>query len=215
MKIQLYKKANDKAGAEVDPKDPTKQKWNSDSIFVKIENEYVSLSELAKHAKENEFTAIPESIENEMEINGSLVNVADLITNYKTSKTNDDPGKEGKEVLKKGEEKGSEEVVVKKGKKNKDDDEDEKENEKDEEDDKKNKKDTDEEDGQDHENEKDEEEETEETIKKNRNNGKKDVRHFVRLNTARENGTTEGVLTIDTLHNRIDRGIDRYGSKAK
>ena len=70
MKIQLFKKANDKAGAEVDPKDPTKQKWNADAVFVQIENEMVSLSDLAKHAKENEYAAIPETIENEIREHG-------------------------------------------------------------------------------------------------------------------------------------------------
>jgi hypothetical protein len=213
MKIQLYKKANDKAGAEVDPKDPTKQKWNADSVFVKVENEMVSLAELAKHAKENDYTAIPETIENEMEVNGSMINISDLIANYKDSKKNDDPGKDGKEEVEKGEEKGEEKVVVKKGKKNEEEDDDDEKEEKMKKD-KKNKEEKDDDDEKD--NEKDEEEETEEKIKKQKKNEKdekKDVRHFVRLNTARENGTTEGVLTIDTMHNRVDRGIERYGSK--
>ena len=54
----------------------------------------------------------------------------------------------------------------------------------------------------------------EETIKKQskKNEKETDVRHFVRLNTARENGTTENVLVIDTMHNRIDRVVSRYGS---
>ncbi len=216
--IQLFKKANDKAGAEVDPKDPTKQKWNADSVYVQIENEMVPLSELAKHAKENKYEAV-ESVENELEIDGAIHNVSDLIKNYKDAKKND----EAKEELEKGEKKGAEDTVVKKNEestdvKKKDPDvktdegrkkdeegdtpEDKKKNAEDEKEEKKENK--------------DEEEETEEMIKKqSKANEKKDVRHFVRLNAARENGTTQGVLTIDTMHNKINRGHERYGSDKK
>ena len=85
--IQLFKKANDKAGAEVDPKDPTKQKWNADTLFVRVDNEMVPLAELAKHAdtKENEFVPIQE-VENELEINGSVHNVDSLISRYQAAK---------------------------------------------------------------------------------------------------------------------------------
>lgn len=226
--IQLFKKANDKAGAEVDPKDPTKQKWNADTVYVQIENEMVPLAELAKHAKENanEYEAI-QSVENELEINGAVHNVSDLIESYKASKKNE----ESKDTKKKDPEEKSEDQRKKdeegKGnKKNEDEDKD-----KDMKKDKKNvvagaqednedenakaaaaaKKNEDKDKDKDKEN-KDEEDDVEEKIKKNEKEEKKDVRHYVRLNSARENGTVAGVLTIDTMTNRIDRGKSRYGT---
>lgn len=214
MKIQLFKKANDKAGAEVDPKDPTKQKWNAESVYVKIENEMVPLSELAKHAKENEFVAIPESIENEMEINGAVHNVSDLIENYKASKKNGEDKKEEKKKENE-EEKDKEMKKDKKNEEEKKDKEEKKENE--EKKDKEEKKENEEKKEEKEEKEnKDEEEEVEETLKKqskkNEAEDKKDLRHFVRLNTARENGTTQNVVTIDTMTSRIERGKNRYSS---
>ena len=214
--IQLFKKANDKAGSEVDPKDPTKQKWNADAVFVQIENEMVPLSELAKHAKENDYEAV-QTVENELEINGALHNVSDLIERYKASKAN-------------AEETAEEKAKKEQAKKNADEDEAKKKKEEEE----KNKKNETEEEKkarEDKENAKKNEEEElkkkmdeEEKIKKQakeneiaeeaaRHNGK-DLKHFVRLNIARENGSATNVLTIDTQKNRIDRGRNRYGSDA-
>lgn len=202
MSIKLFKKANDKAGSEVDPKDPTKQKWNAESVYVQIENEMVPLSELAKCAdvKENEYVALPEAVENELDINGAVHNVSDLIEKYKANKAAD----------KKNEDKKDDD------KDKKDEDKDKKENEdkdkKDEGEDKEKKENADDKDKKDND---DEEEEAEEQIKKNNKSDKKDVKHFLNLNTARENGSTQSVLTIDTMHNRVDRGVERYGSAQK
>ena len=60
----------------------------------------------------------------------------------------------------------------------------------------------------------DEDEDIKDKISKD-NSKNKDVRHFIRLNTARENASGDvagSVLTIDTQHNRVNRGKDRYGS---
>lgn len=220
-KIQLYKKANDKAGAEVDPKDPTKQKWNAETVFVKIENEMVPLSELAKHAKENssEFEAI-QTVENDLEINGQVHNASELIERYKASKNKKNEDDADKKEIKKGEEKGAEETVTKKNEEEKK--EEKKDNEvagskednkdvvsekKNESEEAKGDKDKEKKEGA-----KDEEEDVEGKIKKD--NSKKDVQHFVRLNTARENGHLGGTVMIDTMHNRIDRGKSRYGTSA-
>jgi flagellar biosynthesis GTPase FlhF len=225
--IQLFRKANDKAGAEVDPKDPTKQKWNADNVYVQVENEMVSLSDLAKHSKENDYEAV-QSVENELEIDGSVHNVNDLITRYKASKAKKNDGEDGEDKADKGgkeaakknaeeEEKKKEEEA--KNKKNADEEKEEEdkqakknteEEEKKKEEEAKNKK-NDEDGGK----KKDEEDDVEGKIKKQSNskdNGK-DIKHFVRLNTARENGAGGGNnLTIDTMLNRIDRGKNRYGS---
>lgn len=180
--IQLFKRANDKAGAEVDPNDPTKQKWNADQAFVKIENEYVPLSELAKYAKVNNDFEPLESVENEIEIDGVVHNVADLVENYKSSKAN----KANEEKKEEEEEKTNEEE--------KKEEEEEKENEEEEEEEQKSEK---------------KQEMEEETIKKN---AKKDVKHFVKLNTIKENGFDQSIVLIDTMSSRINRGIAKYGS---
>lgn len=197
--VQLYKKANQKAGAEVDPNDPTKQKWNAESVFVQIENEYVPLTELAKHAKQNEFEPI-ESVENEIEINGAKHNIADLVANYKASKSskNEDKEEEKKENKDKEEMEEKEEE-----KKENEDKEEEKENADDKEDKSK------------AEQEKEEErikENEEKEKKEDKKNAKKDLQHFVKLNTLRENGMDQVGLTIDTQHSRVERGVNRYGS---
>lgn len=84
--IQLFRRKNSQG--EKDSKDPSKQKWNAESVFVKIDNEYVSLSDLAKVAKDNDYVSIPEQVENEMELNGSVHNISDLITKYQAKKKN-------------------------------------------------------------------------------------------------------------------------------
>lgn len=190
--IQLFRKANDKAGAEFDPKDPTKQKWNAEQLYVQIENEYVPLSELAKHAKENEFAAA-QSVENEMEINGAVHNVADLIENFKASKTakKNADDKDGDE--KKGDEKKENAEGDDKGDKKGDEKKENADESKEEGDAKK----------------------KEETVKENEKDGKRDVKHFVKLNTARDNGRGAATVIIDTMTNRVERGADRYGSAAK
>jgi len=210
--IQLFRKSNDKAGAEVDPKDPTKQKWNADNVFVQIENEMVSLSELAKHSKENDYEAV-QSVENELEIDGSVHNVSDLIAKYKAKKKNaDDAQKE----IKKGEEEGAKETVVKNAEEEAKKKEEEAKNKKNAEDEALKKKDEDEKmakkNAEDEEAKKKEEEKKENEKKITEGNGKKDVQHFVRLNTARENGSVASTLTIDTMTNRVDRGRTRYGT---
>ena len=192
--IELFKKTNDKAGAEVDPKDPTKQKWNAEGLFVKIENEMIPLSELAKYAdsKENEYVAV-ESVENEMEINGVIHNVSDLIENFKAKKSakkNEEEKEEDKKENAEKEEKKEEEK--KEAKKN--------EEEKEEKEEKKEEKDN------------DEQEKEEETIKRN---AKKDVKHFVKLNNLRQEGSDGSMVVIDTMYNRIERGADRYGTAKK
>ncbi len=227
--IQLFKKANDKAGAEVDPKDPTKQKWNADAVFVKIDNEMVPLSELAKHAKENEYEPV-QSVENELEINGTICNVSDLITKYQEKKKNvvagakDNPDEaekaaaaakknaEEEEKKKKEEENKKNEVAGAKDNPDEAEAKAKKEQAKKNEEDEVKKKLDDEEKIK--KQSKEDEEEEEKKKKENARDNGKDVRHFIRLNTARENGSTTNILTIDTMHNRIDRGKDRYGSAA-
>lgn len=258
MSIQLYKKANAQASPEKDSKDPSIQKWNGGAVCVKIGNEYIPVSELAKLAKAKNskgFVAI-EKVENEMEIDGETHDMDALINLYQSSRQNmtdkDDPalqaaikgmkkydskgneiagavednqdensedaaGKknedDGQKELEKDEKEGREKTVVEKGnKKEKDNASDEgmvkdtgkNQAKKEDEDTKKN--------------EDEEDEEVKESIRKqSRDNGKGgDVRHFIRLNTARENGSADaGVLTIDTMHNRVDRGKSRYGRTAK
>jgi hypothetical protein len=271
MAIQLYKRANGK-GPEKDTKDPSKQKWNAQSIFVEVEGEMIPFSELEKVARKNAFVPI-EKAENEVEIDGVNHDVNELINMYKASKKNmtdkEDPALQagikgmkkfakknmddkddekentvagavednedenskaaaakknedaGKEDLEKGEGKdeGSSKVVTQKGKnkKMKDNDSDEgfvkdttKEG-------KKNEDDVEDKEEEMKENEDDEDEDVKESIKKqskSNDNGKsKDVRHFIRLNSARENGDASGgILTLDTMYNRIDRGKSRYGT---
>ena len=260
MAIQLYKRANAKASPEKDSKDPSIQKWNAGAVCVKIDNEFIPVSELAKLAKIKKANAFErvQSVENEMEIDGESHDMGNLINLYRDSKQNmtdkedpalqaaikgmkkyDSKGNEiagakddnedvvlekknedaGEEELEKGEEEGAKKVVAQKGK-NKKNDSDEgfvkdttKEG-------KKNEDDVEDKDEEKKDNEMDEEEEKENEFVSEKNPGKKngkgnerDVRHFIRLNTARENGSAEaGVLTIDTMHNRVDRGTSRYGS---
>ena len=235
--IQLFKRANAKGGSEKEGE----QKWNGDSLFVKIDNEYVSLSELKRTAKENDFEPLSQKVENEIEMDGENHNVNDLIALYKNRKKKNMTDKEDPalQTAIKGMKKFS-------SKKNKDEDEeDEKENEKEDDDEKENEmttqvseggaagakdnpdevevkakkaskknKDEDEED-EEKENEKSEEDEVEEKIEKSNKNSKKDVKHFVRLNSARENGMLVDEVQIDTMHNRVDRGKSSYGSIKK
>lgn len=245
--VQLFKRANDKSSSEADPKDPTKQKWNDTAVFVKVGNEMVPLSELRKLAKENEFEAV-QKVENEIEIDGEVHDISNLITKYQAKKKNmtdkEDPalqaaikgmpkinkGKknkedeedekemkdnevagavednedenvikakknedEGKEELEKGEEEGAKKTVAKKGNATPEEKGDEDESSK--------------------ENAEDEDEDIKEKIMKQSKENSKDLRHFIRLNSARELGDAGGaVLTIDTMHNRIDRGKQKYGS---
>ena len=186
--IQLFKKVNDKAGKEVDPNDPTKQKWNAETLYVKIDNAMVPLSELAKHAKkENEFEAV-ESVENEIEVDNVKYNVLDLISNYKQSKKNADDETE--------EDKAKKKEMAKKNA------EDEEKKKKEEEDalEKKNAEDK---------KEKDTQEKEQETIKRNE---KKDVSHFVKLNTLRDGADGKSVMYVDLMQTRIERGANRYGT---
>lgn len=184
--IKVYKRANDKAGAEVDPNDPTKQKWNAETLFAIVNNEYVPLTELAKHAKvkTNEFVEV-QSVENEIEINGVVHNMSDLVENYLASKKNADE----EEAKKKEDEKKNADEKAKA-------EEEEKKNA--------------EEKGK-----KDQEEEEEQIKKENEKAGKKDAKHFVKLNTVRENGVDQTVVQIDTLYNRVNRGVEKYGTTKK
>ena len=74
--IQLYKRANAKEGSES----------NGSNLFVKVDNEYVSLTELKRAAKENGFEPLPHQVENEIEMDGETHNVNDLIGLYKNGK---------------------------------------------------------------------------------------------------------------------------------
>lgn len=235
--IQLFRKANAKIESGTDAADPSKQKWNdTDSIFVKIENEYVPLSKLAEIARKNEFVPL-EMAENEIEIDGAKHNMAELIATYKASKKNDDdnlpPSQKDPDAEEKvpkanadsdmpPSQKDSDDEVVPKNAKNEDgdedeDDEDKKENEEDEEDEEKKEMKENEEDEDDKKEQADEEEDVEESIKRgNKSNSalkKRDVKHFVRLNAARQvgSGGQPGVL-VDTMHSRLNRGKERYGS---
>jgi len=210
--IQLFVKKNSKAGASVDPNDPTKQKWQARDLFVKVENEYVCLADLAKFAKENDFIAI-DSVENEIEIDGVTITLENLVNAYRSSKQNEDEEDDKKEneseedkenedeedskeneELPPGQEKSEEGVPQKGNKKNEDGDDDEKENESDED-----------------EKENDDEEE-EETIKKE--NKKKDVSHFVKLNSLSKNNIGAASTPIyDTMQSRLGRGAERYGTE--
>lgn len=204
MKIQLFRKANDKAGAEVDPKDPTKQKWNADQLFVQVENEMVPLSELAKFAdvKENEYVAIENEVDHGMEINGKVQNVGDLVAKYQASKVKNADEEEAKkkdmEAKKNAEEDEKKKKEEAENKKNAEDKEKEDIAKKNAEDDEKKKK--------------DEEADAEKKIKEN---NKEKVDHFVKLNVSRQNGAVTSNVVIDTMHNRVDRGIERYGSVKK
>lgn len=193
--IKLYRKENQKAGAEVDPKDPTKQKWNGDNLFVQVENEYVPLSELAKHAKvKNEFVEL-QSVENDIEVNGVVHNVAELVENYKASKSkaNADEDKDKDKEKEKDN-----------GKKNEDDDKEKEKIEKENSDDKDKEKENAEGD--------DKDKEKEGSKKNDKEPTKKDVKHFVSLQNARENGLAVTSVSIDTMINRVERGASRYGS---
>lgn len=229
--IQLFKRANDKSGSEKAGEGKTK--WNGESLFVKVDNEFVSLSELAKTAKENDYVALPEKVENEMEIDGETHDISDLVFRYQTKKKKNMTDKEDPalQAAKKGMPKLNKDM-------DKDEEDDEKENEiagaKDNPDEvedkakkmssKKKNKDEEDEDMKENEeeevekekeNKKSEEDDVEEKIARTNGNGKKntrDVSHFVRLNTARENGLIADTLTIDTMHSRIDRGRSNYGS---
>lgn len=223
--IQLFKKANDKSGLEKEKDGYQNGKGNA--LFVQIENEMVSLSDLAKFGKENDYTPLPEKVENEMEIDGVTHNISDLISLYKNKKKNmtdkEDPAlKAAKKGMPKTNEEGKGRDPLEK--ENEKEEDEEKENElaiaKDNPDEveakakkmssKKNKEDEEEDDEK--ENEKSEEDDVEDKIAKSNKANKKDVKHFVRLNSMRENGSIVDNVTIDTMHNRIDRGKSTYGT---
>ena len=212
--IQLYKRANAKEGSEN----------NGSNLFVKVDNEYVSLTELKRAAKENGFEPLPHQVENEIEMDGETHNVNDLIGLYKNGKGKKNAEKSGADQMKeKGfvkmkdnekedDEKENEvadakdnpdEVLDKakkmSSKKNKEDDEDMKENEEEEVEKEK-------------ENKKSEEDDVEDQIEKTNKNARKDVKHFIKLNSVRENGMVQDSVTIDTMHNRVDRGKKQYGT---
>lgn len=263
MSIQLFKRANDKSSSEKDSKDPKKQKWNAGAVCVKIGDEYVPLSELAKLA--NSYVPV-QKVENEIEIDGANHDINELIGMYRASKQNSDDNsdkndpalqagikgmkkfaankkddekentvagavednkdltkenaEDGQEELEKGEEEGAKKTVVQKGKnkkmkdnetpaekgdkgavakENAEEDDNEKENEM--------------EDDEMKDNAVDEDEDVKEKIMKQSKSNSRDTRHFIRLNSARENGDAGGAtLTIDTMHNRVDRGRNKYGS---
>lgn len=185
--IQLFKKKNSKGE-------------QADQVFVKIENQMVAVSDLAKLAKAENGFEEHGTVENEVEIDGAKHNMADLIEVYKASnkkKKNEDKeeDKENDDEEEKKENEVDAEVEKNLGDANNSEDEEEKDNE-DEEDDKEN----------------DDQDDEQETIKKANARKKKDANHFVRLNKAKERGDGVQSLVVDTLHNRIDRGASRYGS---
>lgn len=213
--IQLFRKANDKAGSEVDPKDPTKQKWNAETVYVQIENEMVPLSELAKHAVENasEFEPIKndkgeaQTIENDLEIDGKMQNAQTLIERYKASKAKKNESDEEKSAREK-KEKDAKEAENKKNAEDKDKADKDKELQM-----KKNAEDKAAEEKKNaEEKEKADKEKEKEALEKANNSTNRDPKHFIRLNTAKDNGGVAS-LTIDTMVNRIERGQDRYGSQ--
>lgn len=204
--IKLYRKENVKAGAVVDPKEPTKQKWNGDNLFVKVDNEFVSLADLAKHApKKNSFVEL-QTVENDIEINGVVHNVNDLVEGYKASKKNSDEEKDKEEDDK--------EKKAKKAAKKNEDEKEEKDNGDQDQEEEQIKKQNAEDEDEEKKNSDDEEDEKEE--KEVKKNDKKNKEYFVKMNNLRENGQNSGVsVTIDTMTSRVERGVNRYGSGKK
>ena len=208
----LGKKKDSKAGPDVDPKDPTKQKWAAKESFVTIGNEKVSVETLLNSVEtaDNASEGTEVSVEDTIMYNDKEYKVSDLVKLYqdKKEKKNEDKEEDPEEKKKKDDDKKKADDDKKKADddKKKDDDkkadDDKKKDDKKEEDDPEKKKDDDKK-------KKDDAEEAEEkgTVKKN------DVKHFQKLNALKNSQAEETVATVDMIHNKVERGQDRYGSK--
>ena len=207
----IGKKDASKAGKDVDPKDPTKEKWAAKESYVVIDNEKVSVETLlnsidnSREVKQNE----------QIEVDGVVHNVKDLVKAYqdKKKKVMDDDKKKSDDDKKCDDEKDEEEKKADDKKKCDDAEEDEdkekkntaigKDNPEPQEIVDKAKQADKKKDGED-----------EETVEKDKPSvEKKNVKFFKALNSMKDGAEMAHAVAVDTLHNKITRGSDKYGSK--
>lgn len=230
------KKKKENAQESVDPNDPAKEKFHSSQelppdAVVDVDGEKVSIEELKKYmiAEEAEKEKMTElGLEDELEIDGKRHRVGDLVEKFKAeraAKKNAEEAEAKKEDAK-AEEKPAEEK--KEDSKPVEGEEAKKEDSKPAEGEPEKKEDAKEncpcggKDGK-HEascekqNAEGEEEKKEETIKKedSKQNTKRDIKYFRKLNALHEKADEVKEAVVDTMRSRVDRGSDRYSSKEK
>ena len=196
-----------------------KEKIDVSNIFIDIDGKKVPMMDLinSRTKKENDKEMVELSLEDEVELEGGdTVKISELVAAYNKKNDEDkDKEKEEKDADKKkqdakctcdaaeGKPHKADCPLYKKEDDKKKDDDKKKEADKKKDDDKKTDYDKKKDDSK-------EEEEGDEKIKRN-------VKYFVKLNSLKhqaEDGD-EGAVIVQTTHDRLNRGKDRYGSKEK